>query len=81
MAESSSSPTATPPACPGPDPAPRGTIRFRVPPGAVDTHAHVIGLPPAFPFVNGRSYTPLAATPKAYLAMLDATGMTHGVLV
>lgn len=81
MAERLSSPTATPPACPGPDPAPRGPTRFRVPPGAVDTHAHVIGLPPAFPFVEGRSYTPPAATPEAYLAMLDATGMTHGVLV
>ncbi len=82
MVESPSSPTATThPACPRPDPAPRGPTRFRVPPGAVDTHAHVIGLPPAFPFVEGRSYTPPAATPEAYLAMLDATGMTYGVLV
>lgn len=79
MAESPA--PATPPACPGPDPAPRGPTRFRVPPGAVDTHAHVIGLPPAFPFVDARSYTPPAATPEAYLAMLDATGMAHGVLV
>ena len=52
-----------------------------MPPGAVDTHAHVIGLPPAFPFVETRSYTPPEASPEAYLAMLDATGMTHGVLV
>ena len=74
-------PTTTPPACPGPDPAPRGASKFVVPPGAVDTHAHVIGLPPDFPFVAGRSYTPPAATPDAYLAMLDATGMNHGVLV
>lgn len=69
------------PVCPAPDPAPHGPSRFRVPPGAVDTHAHVIGTPPDFPFVNNRSYTPPAATPEAYLAMLDATGMTHGVLV
>jgi predicted TIM-barrel fold metal-dependent hydrolase len=67
--------------CPGPDPHPRTASRFAVPPGAVDTHAHVIGLPPDYPFVEGRSYTPPAATPEAYLAMLDATGMTHGVLV
>jgi predicted TIM-barrel fold metal-dependent hydrolase len=51
-----------------------------VPHGAVDTHAHVIGLPPHYPFVAERSYTPPPATPRDYLAMLDATGMTYGVL-
>ncbi len=81
MTEDLSSSNGRPPACPGPDPAPRGPTRFRVPPGAVDTHAHVIGLPSTYPFVEARSYTPPAATPEAYLAMLDATGMTHGVLV
>jgi hypothetical protein len=69
------------PACPAPDPAPHGPRRFTVPPGAVDTHAHVIGLPPHHPFVETRSYTPPEATPQAYLRMLDATGMTFGVLV
>jgi predicted TIM-barrel fold metal-dependent hydrolase len=52
-----------------------------VPAGAVDTHAHVIGSPPAHPFVAQRSYTPPEATEAAYLRMLDATGMAHGVLV
>jgi predicted TIM-barrel fold metal-dependent hydrolase len=47
----------------------------------VDTHAHVIGLPPDHPFAETRSYTPPEATPQAYLHMLDATGMTYGVLV
>jgi len=70
-----------PPACPAPDPAPHGPTRFAVPPGAVDAHAHVIGLPPAYPFVAERSYTPPEATPAAYLQMLDSTGMTYGVLV
>ncbi|WP_420131741.1 amidohydrolase family protein [Rhodopseudomonas sp.] len=74
-------PTDSAPACPGPDPSPRRPTRFVVPRGAVDTHAHVIGLPPAHPFVEARSYTPPAATPESYLAMLDATGMTYGVLV
>src|SRR6185312_14666959 len=68
------------PACPGPPSFQRGPIRFEVPRGAVDTHAHVIGLPPHFPFVTERSYTPPAATPREYIAMLDATGMTYGVL-
>lgn len=68
------------PACPGPPPVQHGPTRFAVPRGAVDTHAHVIGLPPAYPFVANRSYTPPEATAAAYLAMLDATGMTYGVL-
>jgi 2-pyrone-4,6-dicarboxylate lactonase len=70
-----------PPTCPGPDPQPRGPRNFVVPPGAVDTHAHVIGLPPEYPLVASRSYTPPAATPEAYLQMLDATGMGRGVLI
>jgi predicted TIM-barrel fold metal-dependent hydrolase len=68
------------PACPGPLAVQHGTTRFQVPRGAVDTHAHVIGLPPARPFVAARSYTPPEATAADYLAMLDATGMSHGVL-
>ena len=72
---------ANAPACAAPDSPPRGPTRYRVPAGAVDTHAHVIGLPPAHPFVESRSYTPPEATAERYLAMLDATGMTYGVLV
>ena len=67
--------------CPAPDPTPSGPTRYAVPAGAVDTHAHVIGRPPAYPFVENRSYTPPAAPAAAYRAMLDATGMAHGVLV
>jgi 2-pyrone-4,6-dicarboxylate lactonase len=70
-----------PPACPPPDPNPHGPTRFKVPPGAVDTHAHVIGTPPDYPFVETRSYTPPGAPATAYLRMLDQTGMTYGVLV
>jgi predicted TIM-barrel fold metal-dependent hydrolase len=69
-----------PRACPGPQPTQRSATRFTVPRGAVDTHAHVIGLPPDYPFVAGRSYTPPEATAASYLSMLDATGMTYGVL-
>jgi predicted TIM-barrel fold metal-dependent hydrolase len=52
-----------------------------MPAGAIDTHAHVIGLPPEYPFVDGRAYTPPAAPPSAYLGMLDSVGSTHGVLI
>ena len=67
--------------CPAPDPHPSGPTRYAVPAGAIDTHAHVIGLPPAYPFVENRSYTPPAAPADRYLAMLDATGMAQGVLI
>lgn len=65
------------PPCP-PPPPPTGPSRITVPPGAVDSHAHVIGGPP---FIPGRSYTPPEATQDAYVAMLDAAGMAYGVLV
>ena len=71
-------PASSPPACPPPDSAPHGPTRFAVPHGAVDTHAHVIGPPP---YAAQRSYTPPEAPAAAYLAMLDDTGMTCGVLV
>ncbi|MFD0938308.1 amidohydrolase family protein [Methylobacterium trifolii] len=67
--------------CPAPDPHPGGPTRYAVPPGAVDTHAHVIGSGPAYPLVADRSYTPPEAPAQKYLAMLDATGMANGVLV
>ncbi|GAA4333104.1 amidohydrolase [Pigmentiphaga soli] len=72
---------AAAPPCPPPDPHPRGPVRYAVPPGAVDCHAHVIGSPPEHPFVDGRSYTPPPASEADYLGMLDATGMAYGVLV
>jgi 2-pyrone-4,6-dicarboxylate lactonase len=69
------------PACPGPQPIQRGAARYAMPAGAVDAHAHVIGTPPDHPFVSGRSYTPPPASEADYLAMLDSTGMTYGVLI
>lgn len=80
---STGSPTAggAAPACPGPQLEPHPPRLFTVPAGAVDTHAHVIGLPPDYPFVEARAYTPPEAPPQAYLRMLDQVGMTYGVLI
>src|ERR1700712_2621049 len=64
--------------CPPPDPAQRPPVRFALPRGAVDAHAHVIGPPPYNP---ARSYTPVAHPCEEYIAMLDAVGLTYGVLV
>jgi len=68
------------PACPPAPATQRKPSRFPIPRGAVDTHAHVIGLPPDYPFIPGRAYTPPPATAESYVAMLDATDMTYGVL-
>lgn len=62
---------------PGPDPAPHAPVRVTVPAGAVDTHAHVVG----DTLIPERTFTPPPATTRDYLNMLDATGMTYGVLV
>jgi 2-pyrone-4,6-dicarboxylate lactonase len=63
--------------CPAPDSDPQPPTRFTVPPGAVDTHAHIIGRD----LIEQRSFTPPLATGEAYLRMLDLTGMSYGVLV
>ena len=68
------------PDCAGPDPAPRPP-QLKAPPGAVDSHSHVFGPVARFPYVTGRSYTPPEAPLASYLAMLDALGVDHGVLV
>jgi 2-pyrone-4,6-dicarboxylate lactonase len=68
------------PNCLAPDPVHRRP-GWTVPPGACDTHAHVIGPPDRFPYVENRSYTPPEASPGAYLGMLDALGLDRGVLV
>jgi predicted TIM-barrel fold metal-dependent hydrolase len=67
--------------CPAPDRNPHAPTRFRMPWGAVDTHAHVIGAPPDYPLIENRSYTPAPATVEDYFHMLDATGVTFAVLV
>ncbi|WP_333668967.1 amidohydrolase family protein [Acinetobacter guillouiae] len=54
---------------------------FKVPFGAVDTHAHVISDSSLYPFVNNRSYTPPPAPVSKYLKMLDELQMSFGVLI
>jgi 2-pyrone-4,6-dicarboxylate lactonase len=73
-------PTDAAPQGAAPDPNPRAP-NFAVPAGAVDTHAHVVGLPPQWPLAINRSYTPVESPVEDYLTMLDATHMTYGVLI
>ena len=55
--------------------------RFEMPKGATDTHSHVIGLPPEYPFVPERAYTPPEASIGAYMAMHRALGIDRAVIV
>ena len=66
--------------CLGPKPA-LAPPRFDMPKGATDTHSHVIGLPPEYPFAPERSYTPPEAPLSAYMAMHKALGIERAVIV
>jgi 2-pyrone-4,6-dicarboxylate lactonase len=54
---------------------------FEVPQGACDTHAHAVSDSADYPLSPDRSYTPPPAPEDKYLSMLDAMGMSRGVLV
>ena len=56
-------------------------VAFEVPPGATDAHSHVIGVPPAYPFVPERSYTPPEAPLSAYREMHRSLGIERAVIV
>lgn len=66
--------------CPPPDPLPRRP-RARIPQGATDCHAHVIGPAWRYPFAANRSYTPPDALLPDYRYMLDTLGLSRAVLV
>lgn len=55
--------------------------RLRVPPGAWDTHAHVIAGDPSHPFVAERAYTPPSVNADDYVAMLDTVGLAYGITI
>lgn len=54
---------------------------WKMPAGACDTHAHVVGDGVKYPFVATRGYTAPEATEQQYIAMLDGLGCDRGVLV
>ena len=72
--------TSAPPACQGPDPAPRQP-QLTVPPGACDCHAHILGPLTRYPFVAERGYNPPEALLEAYRHMLATLGLSRGVIV
>ncbi len=52
-----------------------------LPDGAADCHAHVFGPLDRFAFIPDRGYTPAETRPADYRAMLDAIGLSRGVIV
>ncbi len=69
-----------PAACAGPQPEVRKP-KLVLPPNAADCHCHVFGPRDRYPWVANRLYTPPPVDLDDYLSMLDATGLTRGVLV
>jgi len=68
------------PYCPGPNPRPRAP-HVVVPPGATDTHFHILGPAAAYPYVANREYTPPDALPAAYRHLRETLGLERAVLV
>lgn len=70
-----------PPLCAAPR-VPVNAPAFTLPPGACDTHAHVISADRhRYPLVENRSYTPPPAPEETYLQVLRDLGIERGVLV
>jgi len=71
---------ATAPLCQAPD----STLcqpAWILPPGAIDTHAHICGSADQFPYWEGRIYTPPDALLPTYRALLTSLGVSRAVLV
>ena len=68
------------PPCLGPDPE-VSQPGWTVPPGAWDTHFHVLGPTSQYPYAATRKYTPPDAPLDACLAMHDALGIDSGFVV
>ncbi len=62
-------------------PTVRTAVDFAVPEGACDCHVHVFPDPAAFPFWEGRGYTPPVATAADLLALQTALHMDRVVIV
>jgi len=61
-------------------PSPK-TPDFRLPEGAVDSHCHVFGPSPEFPYAPERKYTPCNAGRDKLFALRDHLGFSRNVIV
>jgi predicted TIM-barrel fold metal-dependent hydrolase len=65
----------------GPNPDPGKPKLVVAPPKACDCHAHIIGPGAKYPFVAGRSFTPVEAHLDQYRRMLSALGLQRAVII
>ena len=72
--------SGTAPQCQGPDPKPRRP-RLKAPPGATDTHFHILGPATTYPYITDREYTPPDALPSACRRMFRTLGIQRAVLI
>jgi hypothetical protein len=63
------------------EPTVRTPVNFEVPPGACDSHVHVIPDPAQFPFWSGRVYTPPVDTADDLLALQQSLHLDRVVIV
>ncbi|MEU9450256.1 amidohydrolase family protein [Streptomyces sp. NPDC048277] len=68
------------PTCPGPVETPRRPV-LELPRGSVDAHCHVFGPVDAFPYAEGRAFTPPEAPFGRLLALHALLGLDRGVIV
>jgi predicted TIM-barrel fold metal-dependent hydrolase len=73
-------PTEKAPPILGPDPDTK-TPKFRMPPLACDTHAHIFGPDDQYPFSPTRTYTPPEAPLSMFKALHDKLGIERCVVV
>jgi 2-pyrone-4,6-dicarboxylate lactonase len=55
--------------------------RLRLPAGACDSHAHVLGPRARFPFAKSRSFTPAEAPKERLFALHEKLGIARGIVV
>ena len=55
--------------------------RLRLPAGACDAHAHVLGPHSRFPFAKARTFTPADAPKERLFALHDKLGIARGIVV
>ena len=65
--------------CPGPFPA--STPKLKAPPGACDTHAHIVGPFDRFPLAEERGYTPPVSALEDFEAFQNTLGIDRAVIV
>ena len=63
-----------------PDPDPKNP-KLKAPPGACDTHIHLIGPSAKYPFAPDTPYTSREATAETFIALQEVLGLSTAVII